>query len=869
MGIGIGTGTRRFGMAFVIAVALGASVDTATSASSIPPNFAAPVDYTIGTQPDGFVPNAAPNNVVTADFNGDGKLDMAVAHTIDSSIYFLAGNGDGTFKPAVKIAVGVAIGGTMLVGDFNGDGKLDIFVSGVAGDTGHPIILLGNGDGTFKVSIDAGSTFNVAGTYPRGWAVGDFNGDGKLDLVSTLPSTVTADRGGYVVLLGNGDGTFTRGAVDTSGSLHYSRWVAVGDFDGDGKLDLAFGDGTGVDDTGTQELTIMLGNGDGTFRLSAHYHSPGPTAADAFHPEHVIVADLNRDGKLDVIVCDYAANIDVFINNGNGTFKPAVFYVTGGPPLNAEGYPRSVCIADMNGDGNVDLVVNNLGIGPGGADFTKFGAQPGSVAVLLGNGDSTFQAPIQYTPFYYPGCTVVADFNGDGLPDVAVTGVSKDHAVAVMLNQVYKPPSITTPPANQSVSAGLTATFSVVAGGTGPLTYQWQKNGADIGGATSASYITPATTMADNGSNFRVVVTNAAGSATSTNALLTVTAIPPTITTPPANQTVFAAQTATFTVAVSGTGPFTYQWQKNTINITGATSASYATAATILADSGSIYRVVVTNSVGTVTSAGATLTVRPLPPPPTVDSPLTVPANVVVNVPATFLISASDPGKGAVSYAWNFGDGATDNSGGSVTHTYTTPGSYTLTVTMTTTGGGTLTVSVPITVSAAPAGGGGAGGGATGAPIPMTVSKMQGSVNFKTSNHDGCSVTGIIPNVAAGFDPNGVVISFDFSGAIVPFTLDKKGSATNEHGSLRLKYKLKRNKITKKNEFLGGSVAFTVKLTNGAWSAIWATPTGNTKNTPLPVVINLTINGTTYTASATALYSSKAGIGGKFKGATK
>ena len=184
---------------------------------------------------------------------------------------------------------------------------------------------------------------------------------------------------------------------------------------------------------------------------------------------------------------------------------------------------------------------------------------------------------------------------------------------------------------------------------------------------------------------------------------------------------------------------------------------------------------------------------------------------------------------------------------------------------MTTTGGGTLTVSVNITVSAAPA----AGGGATGASLPMTVSKMQGSVNFKTSNHDGCSVTGIIPNIAAGFDPSGVEISFDFSGATVPFKLDNKGRATNEHGSLRLKYKLKRNKATKKNEFLGGNVAYTVKLSNGAWSTIWAAPNGNTKNMPLPVVINLTVNGTTYTASATALYSSKAGIGGKFKGSTK
>src|SRR5439155_53443 len=156
------------------------------------------------------------------------------------------------------------------------------------------------------------------------------------------------------------------------------------------------------------------------------------------------------------------------------------------------------------------------------------------------------------------------------------------------------------------------ATFTVVAAGTAPLSYQWQKNSVNITGATSASYTSPVTTTSDSGSTFRVVVTNTAGTVTSGSATLTVSAaaVAPTITTAPAGQTVTAGQTATFTVVAAGTAPLSYQWQKNSVNITGATSASYTSPVTTTSDSGSTFRVVVTNTAGTVTSAGATLTVN-------------------------------------------------------------------------------------------------------------------------------------------------------------------------------------------------------------------------------------------------------------------
>ena len=148
-------------------------------------------------------------------------------------------------------------------------------------------------------------------------------------------------------------------------------------------------------------------------------------------------------------------------------------------------------------------------------------------------------------------------------------------------------PAITTQPADQTVKAGQPAAFTVTAGGTAPLTYQWRKNGAPISGATSAGYVTAATTISDSGAGFSVVVTNSAGSISSRVAKLTVRAAAPTITTQPANVTVSTGSSATFAVVASGTAPLTYQWQRAGARIPGATAASYATPATLIGDSGS------------------------------------------------------------------------------------------------------------------------------------------------------------------------------------------------------------------------------------------------------------------------------------------
>jgi len=230
-------------------------------------------------------------------------------------------------------------------------------------------------------------------------------------------------------------------------------------------------------------------------------------------------------------------------------------------------------------------------------------------------------------------------------------------------------PSITSQPANKTVTAGQTATFSVTATGTAPLAYQWKKSGAAISGATSASYTTPATTASDNNAQFTVTVTNSVSNATSSPATLTVD-VPPSITTQPANRTVNAGQTATFSVAATGTGTLSYQWKKNGATIGGATSASYTTPATVASDSGASFTVTVTASSVSVNSNAATLTVNAPPAPPTPPSITTQPASKTVLSGQTATFSVSAAGTAPMTYQWSKGGTAI---GSATSASYTTP----------------------------------------------------------------------------------------------------------------------------------------------------------------------------------------------------
>lgn len=200
------------------------------------------------------------DSVVVGDFNGDGRLDLAVANSGSGDVSILLGRGDGTFQSPVHYAAGQGPDSQVAVGDFNGDGELDLVVSNSGSN--NVSVLLGNGDGSFRAT----TSYDV-GRNPSSVAVADVNGDGKLDLVvsnqNCSHSGGPCAQGTVSVLLGNGDGTFQPHKDFAAGRV--PNWVAVGDFNGDGKLDLAVVNGQG--NGGPSTVSILLGNGDGTFQV--------------------------------------------------------------------------------------------------------------------------------------------------------------------------------------------------------------------------------------------------------------------------------------------------------------------------------------------------------------------------------------------------------------------------------------------------------------------------------------------------------------------------------------------------------------------------------------------------------------------------
>ena len=272
-------------------------------------------------------------------------------------------------------------------------------------------------------------------------------------------------------------------------------------------------------------------------------------------------------------------------------------------------------------------------------------------------------------------------------------------------------PTIVTQPANQSVPTGQAATFTVVATGTGPLNYQWEKNGVAISGATTATYATPPATTADDGSQFDVVVSNSVRAITSNRVLLTVISVSaPVITTQPASQTVNAGQTATFAVVASGTAPLSYQWLKNGTVVPGATSASYTTPPTTTGDDGSQFDVVVSNSVLAISSNTVLLTVISAP------AIVTQPTSQTVNAgqTATFVVVAS--GTAPLSYQWQKNGTVVP---GATLASYTTPPTTTLD------NGSQFQVAVSNSI-----------GSITSNPATLGVNGLTSSVNVLTYHND-------------------------------------------------------------------------------------------------------------------------------------
>lgn len=375
--------------------------------------------------------STAPFAFAVGDFNRDGKLDLAVTSYIpNNGVTILLGNGDGTFRIGTTYSFGVQLF-YIAAADLRSNGITDLIVSDDGSNDVY--VMLGNGDGTFETAVPhatVGTSVSVS--------TGDFNGDGKPDIVAVTRSSQCTSC--ISVLLGNGDGTFqpeitTMVPYGISGVA-----LAPGYFNADSKLDLAV-----VGFFGTlNQVDILLGNGDGTF-------TPNGFCTVSSAPESVTVADFNGDKKSDLAVGELDGSaIGVLLGNGDGTFQSAVNYSTNGPTW--------VAAADLDGSGIPDLVASN-------------GIDPGGVSVLKGNGDGTFQAGV-----FYPGGTegefvAIGDFNGDGKPDL-VSADYVDEEVVTFLNTGVVSFSPTTPISLPTTLLGNTSpsrSATLTNNGTSPL----------------------------------------------------------------------------------------------------------------------------------------------------------------------------------------------------------------------------------------------------------------------------------------------------------------------------------------------------------------------------------------------------------------
>jgi len=396
------------------------------------PSLASAISSSIGGEP------TAPR---VGDFRGDGITDLVTVDPSQDTVTVLLGNGDGTFKSPVSYPAGPGASAVAVVA-LTSNHIQDLVVAdygtnGVA-NSGGVSVLMGNGDGTFQKAV-----FTPTGSQPLFIAARDFNGDGNMDIALAADYLANFTTGGSVdILLGNGAGGFDPVVHYPIPALPNS--MAVGDFNGDGHLDLA------VAGAGAGNLSLVEGEGNGTFLAPINF------TLSTITPVSLTAADFNGDGKTDLAMIDVTTGlVDVALSNGNGTFQAPVAYNLG---------PATrVVAADATGDGIPDLLVVGGGV-------------TGVLTIAAGNGNGTFQPAVQYgAGVNQPDGIALGNFAGNGQISLAATS-STTGAVGVLLSLA---------PAKIQFSA---ATYSV-SEGAGSETITVTRTGSSSG-AASVEYAT-------------------------------------------------------------------------------------------------------------------------------------------------------------------------------------------------------------------------------------------------------------------------------------------------------------------------------------------------------------------------------------------
>ena len=536
-----------------------------------------------------------PHEISMGDFDRDGNLDLSVLNSNINQLKVLRNtslNNNFNFQLANAFSANTTTGPVdQSKGDFDGDGNLDVVVlNGYSLNGAYFFSIFRNNSSSSVISFEGKRDFSIGGS-PGKLTTGDFDGDGKLDIAITTSSAISIFRNGSY----SGNISFyPKVDIPCNGAP-----LITGDYDGDGKLDL-------VNANQASNTISLIKNSSSIGNIS---FLPQVDFITGSQPCSISTGDYNGDGKLDISITNCGSNTVSLLknisNNGNISFAPKVDFITGI-------YPRSLSTDDLDGDGKLDFVVANY--------------NSNTISLfknISSNGNISFSPKVDFTTGTAPWDVSIGDLNGDGKHDLAVSNTGgTSNTLSLFKNLITAPPPIVS---INTTGNNICAGTSITLAGQGANTYLWSGGVVD----NTPFFPTETTTYSVTGTDTQLGCTSTASVTVTVNAL-------PTATVTAGGATTFCQGNSVVLNANTGTG-LTYQWKNNGTNITGATSASYTSSAA------GFYTVVVTNSNGcSATSSATSVIVNALP---TVNAGID--QSICLGQITTLFAS------GANTYAWN------------------------------------------------------------------------------------------------------------------------------------------------------------------------------------------------------------------------